>query len=103
MRYRFGEFQLDAEERELIRDGESVYLRPRPFAMLRYLVERPKHLIEKRELLDALWPKTIVSESALTQSIKEVRHALADDAHHPQYLEMVTRVGYRFLSHVERL
>ena len=103
MRYRFGEFQLDVEEHQLIRDGQAVYLRPRSFAMLRYLVQRPRHLIEKRELLDVLWPGTVVSENALTQSIKEVRHALADDAHQPRYLETVPRVGYRFLSRVESL
>jgi DNA-binding winged helix-turn-helix (wHTH) protein/Flp pilus assembly protein TadD len=103
MRYRFGEFQLDVEERQLIRNGQAVYLRPRSFAMLRYLVHRPRHLIEKRELLDALWPGTVVSESALTQSIKEVRQALADDAHQPRYLETVPRVGYRFRSRVEQL
>lgn len=103
MRYRFGEFQLDVEEHQLIHNSQAVYLRPRCFAMLHYLVLHPQHLIEKRELLDALWPETVVSETALTQSIKEVRHALIDDAHQPRYLETVPRVGYRFLSRVEPL
>jgi hypothetical protein len=47
-----------------------------------------------------VWDGTIVSESALTSVVKELRRALGDDARAPRYIESVYGRGYRLLSHV---
>lgn len=49
--YEFGSFRLDARERLLLRDGESVSLTPKSFDLLLVLVEHHGHLLEKDELL----------------------------------------------------
>ncbi|RMG55013.1 MAG: hypothetical protein D6723_03670 [Acidobacteria bacterium] len=99
--YRFGEFVLDVSERQLRHGEQEIYLRPKIFEALVYLVERAGHIIEKNELKHALWPDTIVTESALTQSIKEIREVLRDDFHHPHYIQTIPRVGYKFIAEVE--
>jgi TolB-like protein/DNA-binding winged helix-turn-helix (wHTH) protein/tetratricopeptide (TPR) repeat protein len=99
--YRFGDFVLDVSEHRLKRGEQEIYLRPRSFEALVYLIERHGRLVEKNELLDALWPDTVVTENALTQSIKELRQALDDDAHHPRYVLTIPRVGYKFIAKVE--
>lgn len=98
--YRFGDYELDAEERRLRRSGSVVALRPKPFDTLLYLARRHGHVVTKAELLDRVWQGTVVSESALTRCIKEVRKALCDDASQPRYIETRARIGYTFVAAV---
>jgi DNA-binding winged helix-turn-helix (wHTH) protein/tetratricopeptide (TPR) repeat protein len=99
--YRFAGVVLDVAERRLHTDGRDIYLPPKTFETLLYLVERPGHLVPKGELLDAIWPGVSVTENALTRCIKEVRAALGDEASAPRCIETVPRVGYRFIAPVE--
>jgi DNA-binding winged helix-turn-helix (wHTH) protein/TolB-like protein/Flp pilus assembly protein TadD len=101
--YRFGPFTLDRVERRLARDGVEIYLQPKTFDTLLYLVERHGSLVKKEEMLDSLWADAFVSENALTRCIKEVREALADDAYQPRFIKTVPRVGYRFIADVEEI
>lgn len=57
--YEFGPFRLDAGDRLLLRDGESVSLTPKAFDLLLALVEHHGHLMEKDELLKLVWPDTL--------------------------------------------
>lgn len=101
--YRFAGFTLDVGERSLLRGTAEIYLQPKTFETLVYLVEHHGHLVKKNELLDAVWAGTFVTENALTRCIKEVREALQDDAHQPRYIKTVPRVGYKFIADVEHL
>ena len=65
---RFGPYRLDASEEQVWRGQEVVKLTPKSFSVLRYLAERPKHLVTKEELFRALWPDTAVSDAALTDA-----------------------------------
>ena len=51
-RYRFGPFELQLDERRLLKDGAAIPLRPRAFDLLAALVDRAGHLVTKDELLD---------------------------------------------------
>jgi DNA-binding winged helix-turn-helix (wHTH) protein/TolB-like protein/Flp pilus assembly protein TadD len=101
--YRFAEFTLNTGEQILLRGTDEVYLQPKNFETLVYLVEHHGHLVKKNELLDALWADTYVTENALTRCIKEVREALQDDAHQPRFIKTVPRIGYKFIAKVEDL
>src|SRR5262245_45368636 len=76
--YEFGPFRLDAEERLLLRDGESLSLTPKSFDLLLALVEHHGHLLEKDELLKLVWPDTFVEETNLASNISLIRKALGD-------------------------
>src|SRR5262245_14147152 len=99
--YRFADFTLDVSEHRLLRESEEIYLQPRTFETLLYLIEHQGHLATKKELLDALWADTFVTENALSRCVKEVREALGDDAHQPHYIKTVPRLGYKFIAAVE--
>jgi DNA-binding winged helix-turn-helix (wHTH) protein/TolB-like protein/Tfp pilus assembly protein PilF len=101
--YRFADFTLDTSEHRLLRGKEEIYLPPKTFETLLYLVERHGHLIKKNELLDRLWADVFVTENALTRCVKEVREALQDDAHQPRYIRTFPRVGYKFIAGVEEV
>ncbi len=65
-------------------------------AVLRCLVNQAGQLVTKDALLMTVWPKTAVSESALTVAIRQLRRVLGDQARTPQFIETVHRRGYRF-------
>src|SRR6266545_5211576 len=90
-RYRFGAFELQLDERRLLKDGQSVVLRPRAFDLLAALVDRAGHLGTKDELPDRVWPKMVVEETALRVQLSALRKVLGDEA-----IATVSGQGYRF-------
>ena len=100
MQWRFGPFRLDRDRACLWRGDERVALRPKPFDMLAYLVERAGALVTKDELLEAVWPETAVADSVLTVSMSDLRRALGDTVKTPQYIATEHRRGYRFIAQV---
>jgi DNA-binding winged helix-turn-helix (wHTH) protein/tetratricopeptide (TPR) repeat protein len=98
----FPPFRLDVGDEQLWRGVQAIELRPKTFAVLRYLVEHPGRLVTKEEVLNAVWPQTVVSEWVLKSCIRELREALGDEARTPRYIETVHRRGYRFIAAVDR-
>ena len=99
----FGPFRLDPRAGLLQRDGQGIALRPKTWAVLLHLAERPGVLLSREELLDALWPGVAVTPDTLNKSIGELRLALGDDRHAPRFIETVHRRGFRFIAATRRL
>jgi len=91
---RFDRYVLDLDRGSLLLDGSEIALRPKTFAVLRYLVENAGRLVSKDELFAAVWPNLAVTDDALVQSIGELRRALADEG--PRLIRTIPRRGYRF-------
>ncbi len=100
MRYRFLEFVLDTEQQTLAGPAGVVPLRRQSFLVLQHLVEHAPAVASKDELLDAVWGHQAISSSAVAQTVRELRDALADHAEHPRAIETRHRVGYRFIAPV---
>ncbi len=98
--YEFGPFHLDPAERILSREGRMVSLTPKAFETLAVLVENNGHLVGKEELIQRVWPDTIVEESNLNNIIYMLRKALADDFSEHKYIETISKRGYRFVAEV---
>src|SRR4029077_13965470 len=77
--YRFGEFVLDSETRQLLRASQPRHVSPKAFHLLEVLVSSRPRVWSKRELQDLLWPDTTVVEANLPNLVAEVRSALEDD------------------------
>ncbi|HUL14653.1 MAG TPA: winged helix-turn-helix domain-containing protein [Terriglobales bacterium] len=101
--YRFGEFQIEETKRQLLRNGQAVPLTPKVFDTLLYLVERRGSLVDKDELMRAIWPDTIVEENNLNQNISVLRRILGESRGENRYIATVPGKGYRFLANVEVL
>jgi hypothetical protein len=95
---RFGPFSLEGEPPHLQRGAESISLRPKSLAVLRYLAGRPGRLVTKEELLDSVWSGRVVGKDGLRVCVREIRAALEDRPEAPLYLETVAGQGYRFLA-----
>ena len=75
-------------------------LMPKPFAVLRYLVENPGRLVTHDQLLAAVWPDTYVQPEVLRRYILEIRRALGDRAEAPQFVRTFPKRGYEFIAPV---
>ena len=93
-------FGLDTANQCLLRSGAPIDMAPKPFAVLRYLVENPGRLITHDELLDALWPETYVQPQVLRTYMLELRKILGDDAGQPRFIQTLPKRGYRFVAQV---
>jgi predicted ATPase/DNA-binding winged helix-turn-helix (wHTH) protein len=94
----FGSFRLDTANECLWREETQIALPPRPFTVLRYLVEHAGRLITHDELLDALWPETYVQPQVLRTYMLELRKLLGDDAAEPRFIQTVPKRGYCFVA-----
>jgi TolB-like protein/DNA-binding winged helix-turn-helix (wHTH) protein/Flp pilus assembly protein TadD len=101
--YRFADYVLDIRDHTLKQSDQPIYLRPKSFETLAFLVEHHGRLVTKDELLERLWADVVVTEGTLTHCIEEIRRAFGDDSHHPQFIQTVPRVGYRFIADVRDL
>jgi predicted ATPase/DNA-binding winged helix-turn-helix (wHTH) protein len=94
----FPPFRLDLDDERLWRDGVAVRLRPKTFAVLRALVERPGRLVTKEALWSSVWKDTTVTDDTLTKCIRELRNALGDGASAPRFIETVHGRGFRWIA-----
>jgi DNA-binding winged helix-turn-helix (wHTH) protein/tetratricopeptide (TPR) repeat protein len=97
--YRFDEFRLDVVRGTLHGPGDAILeVRPKAFALLRFLVEHPGRLHGRAELLEALWPGVVVTDDSLTQCVSDLRQAFGDRA--PYVLRTLPRRGYVLTAEV---
>src|SRR5229473_4046631 len=98
--YEFGPFRLDAVQHLLFRNGQLVSLAPKAVETLVVLVENHGRLVEKENLMKAVWPDTFVEEANLSVHISALRKLFQEEAHPGRYIETVPRRGYRFVAPV---
>lgn len=80
--------------------GRPVPLTGKAFCTLRALVERQGKLVSKRDLMNAVWPGSVVEENNLDRNISALRKALAEHTPGEVFIETVPRAGYRFVAPV---
>jgi DNA-binding winged helix-turn-helix (wHTH) protein/Tfp pilus assembly protein PilF len=96
----FGPFTLDAHERVLRREGKPVSLTPKSFDILLVLVQNSGRVLTKQEIIERVWPDTIVDESNLARQVSTLRKTLGRAA--AQYVETIPWRGYHFNAAVRR-
>lgn len=102
--FEFDNFLLDTQQRLLLRDGEPMDLTPKVFNVLLELVEKGGRVVEKKELMDSVWPESFVEESNLTQHISTLRKKLGQAPGQglaQRYILTVPGRGYRFVAPVK--
>lgn len=95
-----GEYIVDRTDERLIGPSGPVKLGNKAFRVLLALVDQRGQLLTKDALFSSVWDGVIVSESALTSTIKELRRALGDGSTNPRYIESIYGRGYRLIAEV---
>jgi TolB-like protein/DNA-binding winged helix-turn-helix (wHTH) protein/tetratricopeptide (TPR) repeat protein len=98
--YSFGPFRLDPVRRALFCGGERVKLAERLFDTLLYLVASNGRLVERDELLAAVWSNRVVEDNNVAQAIFTLRKVLRDGGAAENLIITVPGRGYRFAAPV---
>jgi len=94
----FDDIRVEPNTFRAFKAEQVISLEPKTLRLLLFLIENRGRLIEKDEILDAVWSGTYVTENALTREIGKLRKSLGDDPKAPKYIETVHTRGYRFIA-----
>jgi DNA-binding winged helix-turn-helix (wHTH) protein len=97
--YRFGAYELDEARGELRCDGRPVAIQPKPLALLALLLRERERVVPGDEILETLWPDTVVAPGSLNRAVSHARRAIGD-AHSGRMIRSISRRGYRFSGEV---
>ncbi len=75
----FGRFRLVPHRYELLADGVPVVIGSRALDILMVLIEARGELVTKDDLMNRVWPRSIVEENTLQFHISMIRKALGED------------------------
>lgn len=78
--------------------GVEAHLKPKAVEVLLYLAARPFELVEREELLQAVWGEDGGSSESLTHAVSELRSCCQDHANSPSLIQTVRGRGYRLLQ-----
>lgn len=97
---RFGEFELDREGYQLLRQGAAVKMENLPLQLLMLLVARRGQMVSRPDIEESLWGKDVFVdvEQGINTAIRKIRQILRDHRENPRYLQTVVGKGYRFLA-----
>ncbi|OYX50272.1 MAG: DNA-binding response regulator [Alphaproteobacteria bacterium 32-64-14] len=103
--YAFGDWVLKTGERELIGpDGLSVPLSSGEYALLLVMVERPRLVLSRDQLLDLTQGREAsVFDRSIDNQISRLRRKIEDDPKTPKYIKTVWGGGYSFSAEVRKL
>lgn len=101
--YELGPFRIDAHDRLLLREGRPIPLTAKAFDTLLVLVRRGGHLVEKAEMMKAVWGDCFVEDGNLAVTVSMLRKALGDEGEERRYIQTVAKRGYRLVEAVHEL
>jgi two-component system, OmpR family, alkaline phosphatase synthesis response regulator PhoP len=87
---------IDEAQHEITLHGQPVEVTAREFALLLALASHPGRVFTRPQLLERVWGDAYYDEHVVDVHIANLRKKVETDPAHPQYLETVRGVGYRF-------
>ena len=87
---------IDEAQHEVTLHGQPIELTAREFALLLALAQHPGRVFTRAQLLERIWGDAYYDDHVVDVHIGNLRKKLEADPAHPQYLETVRGVGYRF-------
>lgn len=92
----WGNLAIDEAQHEVTLRGQPVELTAREFALLLALARHPGRVFTRPQLLERVWGDAYYDEHVVDVHIGNLRKKLEADPAHPEYLETVRGVGFRF-------
>lgn len=94
----FGGFRFDISARRLFHQSAEVSLNPKALDVLAYLIENPRRIVSKDEILREVWGAIAVTDDALVQRVLDIRKALHDNAKSPNFIRTHPKRGYEWIA-----
>jgi TolB-like protein len=98
--YRFNDFVLDTNRRELRRGEQLVAVEPQVFDLLHFLIQSRDRVVSRDDMLAAVWHGRIVSDATLSSRVNAARAAIGDNGDEQRLIKTLPRKGFRFVGTV---
>src|SRR3954453_5834485 len=93
----FGSLRIEPSARRVLMDGEECALTAREYELLLFLARHPGQAFSRNTLMDRVWGYSFYTDtSTVTVHIRRLRGKVERDPAHPQHIETVWGIGYRF-------
>lgn len=92
-----GDFNVDPERRRVVVKGEEIYLTPKEFELLLFMVQHPDAVLTHHKLLGAVWGGDYTEQTEyLRVFIRQLRKKIETEPANPKYILTEPWIGYRF-------
>jgi len=95
--FRFGDFILSMNSRQLFRGGNEIELTPKEFGLLALFLRRAGCALTRDEILRHVWGRDIiVTARSVDRCVNTLRNKIERDPDAPVFIKTIRDVGYRF-------
>ncbi|MGB9592504.1 MAG: response regulator transcription factor [Anaerolineae bacterium] len=92
-----GDLTLDYENQCVWKGEEKHLLTPKEFRLLEFFMSRPREVLSKKQILEAVWDTTYMGYiRTIYVHVRWLRKKLEADPCRPEYIRTVRGVGYVF-------
>src|ERR1700750_2409436 len=92
-----GDFRVDLENRSVAVKGSPVYLTPKEYDLMVYLLSHPGKVLTHRTLLTSIWGGESAEQTEyLRVFVGQLRKKVEPDTAAPRYILTEPWIGYRF-------
>jgi DNA-binding response OmpR family regulator len=94
----YGNLRIDMLTREVELGGELVELTTKEFNLLAFLIDSPRQVFSRQQLLQQVWSSSSEwqNEATVTEHIRRLRRKIEIDPNNPRWITTVRGFGYRF-------
>lgn len=91
---RFGDLILDLATRRAIRHGRTIDLTMKEFELLKYLMEHPREVLTREQILENVWGYDFMGESNVIEVYIRYLRLKIEEEEHRRLIQTVRGVGY---------
>lgn len=97
--FRFGDVAVDFKRAEVSRRNDRIELSAMEFKLLQYLIDHRGEVHSRDQLLDAVWGYDAMPNTRTVDvHIAWLRQKLEENPRHPQFIQTVHGMGYKFAA-----
>ncbi|YAF95785.1 MAG: response regulator transcription factor NblR [Nodularia sp. CChRGM 3473] len=91
---RFGDLVLDIATRRAIHNGRTIDLTMKEFELLKYLMEHPREVLTREQILENVWGYDFMGESNVIEVYIRYLRLKIEDESQKRLIQTVRGVGY---------
>ncbi|MDX2099665.1 MAG: response regulator transcription factor [Leptolyngbyaceae cyanobacterium bins.59] len=91
---RFGDLTLDLSTRQAIRNNRTIDLTMKEFELLKYLMENPREVLTREQILENVWGYDFMGESNVIEVYVRYLRLKIEDEGEKRLIQTVRGVGY---------
>lgn len=94
--YQVGGLVINAENKQVMVDGEPVKMTPIEYSILLLLIKNPGKIFSINEIYESIWNEEAIGvDNTVAVHIRHIREKIEINPKEPKYLKVVWGVGYK--------